>query len=159
LVFAVGITVVLESVMPPDFSEFPVLGVAVDVGLGISDTEDVAEGDALGFGVAEGDALGFGVAEGDALGFGVAEGDGVGVKLAGITVIVDFTGVVAMVTRLAIATFLIAAGVTGAELLALEFEGPAFLFQIAVQIMLLVPTVTTVLAAVVTELQLHPPNE
>ena len=73
--------------------------------------------------------------------------------------IVDFTGVTAIVTRLAIAIFLIAAGVTVAELLEFEFEEPAFLFHIAVQVILLVPTVTTVLTAVVTELQLQPPNE
>ncbi len=71
----------------------------------------------------------------------------------------DFTGVVAIVTRLAIAIFLITAGVTGAGVLEFELEEPEFLFQIAVQVMLLVPTVTTVFAAVVTELQLQPPNE
>jgi hypothetical protein len=71
--------------------------------------------------------------------------------------IVDFTGVVAIVTNFAVAVRLITAGVAGVLLFA--GEELAFLLQIAVQVKLLVPTVTTVLIAVVTELQLHPPNE
>ena len=40
-----------------------------------------------------------------------------------------------------------------------ELLDPLTLVQIATQVMLLVPTVTTVLTAVVTELQLQPPKE
>ncbi len=136
----------LERVKPSGTSGLP----ALELGAGL--------GDALGFGVAEGEgvALGFGVAEGEgvALGFGVAEGEGVAVT----TEITVLTGVVAIVTSVATAIFFTTAGVTGAGLLEFEFEEPEFLFQIAVQVILLVPTVTTVFAAVVTELQLQPAN-
>ena len=124
--------------------------------------EVLGDGEALALG--DGEAEGLGVAEGaeDALGAGVTAGFGealgVGVDVADTTEIVLFTGVVAIVTNLAIAIFLITAGVTGALLTAAALEFP-FLFHIAVHTMLLVPTVTVTFSAFVTELQLQPPNE
>lgn len=165
LVFSVGITVVFESVTPSGSSGE--LGEAEDVGvgeaLGLGAADAVGVGDALGCA----DALGLGAAEalgdGDALGRGVAAAEGAGVGIgAGVEApdeifIFDLTGVVAIVTNFAVAIFLTGAGVAGELLLAgVEFE---FLFQIAVQTILLVPTVTETFSPLVTELQLQPPNE
>jgi hypothetical protein len=134
-----------------------------------ADGDELAPGVGVGegFGVADvpgaGDPDGFGVEE--ALGAGDADGFGVGVEVVpvGTTETVVFTGVVAIVTRDAIAIFLITAGVTGAGLvfLLLLFVGGGVLFwlQIATHVILLVPTVTTAFIPVVTELQLQPLNE
>ena len=139
----------------------PGVGVGLGVALGDELPPGVGVGD--GFGVADvpgvGDADGFGVAAvlgaGDADGFGA--GVGVAVVPAGTTEKVVLTGVVAIVTRDAIAIFFTMAGFAGSLLLG--FGDDELRVQIATHVMLAVPTVTTTLSPVVAELQLQPDNE
>jgi hypothetical protein len=171
LVFAVGITVVVERVTPSgsrlsltvDGDE---LAPGVGVGFGVAAGDELPPGDGVGEGFGVADVPGVGVADGfgvaAALGAGDADGFGAGVGVAdvpaGTIETVVFTGVVAIVTKDAIAIFFTTAGFAG-SLLLLGFGDDELRVQIATHVMLAVPTVTTTLSPVVTELQLQPDNE
>ncbi len=170
MVFAVGITVVVERVTPSgsrlsltvDGDE---LAPGVGVGFGVAAGDELPPGDGVGEGFGVADVPGVGVADGfgvaAALGAGDADGFGAGVGVAdvpaGTIETVVFTGVVAIVTKDAIAIFFTTAGFAGSLLL--EFGDDELRVQIATQVMLLLPTVTATLIPVVTESQLQPDNE